>query len=573
MNGPIGGDGTRAQLIACILLSIGLVECGGGGATQTDKPAAAVNPPSIDAVRVIQQPTNVILEMPGQLDPYETVAVYPKVTGFVKSIRVDRGSRVRTGELMAELDAPELVAQRAEAQSKLQAAEAQLAAARARADADTSTFERLKAAAATPGVVAGNDVVVAQKAVEADKSQIAAAQQMAEAARQAVRAISQMEGYLRVTAPFDGVVSERNVHPGTLVGPNSGPATTPPMLRVVENNRLRLVVPVPEAYTADVVTGGTVSFTVAAYPGQTFSGTVARIARAVDVKTRTMAIELDVANKEERLAPGTFCQVKWPVHRRTPSLFVPAESIASTTDRTFVVRVRNGKTEWVDVKTGFASGPLVEVFGDLQAGDQVAVRGTDEIKPGTEVQPRETNPASSSNGGARLRDQALGPLFQPEQHSTRHQKSCRLDRVREQPRPQRACTDPAAGYEPGSRLVNRIQPKLPHPIQAADVSHVQYERAIGFEDGHRPARTSSDRNVVTDGEVLELRQNARGARTIEVAEQAIERVVAVQPAALISNLHEPWPDVLGCCVDRNRRRSGIRPLNQQAVARHHAREV
>ena len=382
--------------LACLLLSMGLAGCCNRGAAQADKPAPPpAGPASIDVVRVVQQPTNVILEMPGQLDPYETVAVYPKVTGYVKSIRVDRGSHVRAGELMAELEAPELVAQRAEAQSKLQAAEAQLAGARAKADADTSTFERLKAASATPGVVAGNDVVIAQKTVEADQSQIAAAQQTAEAARQAVRSITQLEDYLHVTAPFDGVVTERNVHPGTLVGPNSGPAATMPMLRVVHTDRLRLVVPVPEAYTADVPSGATISFTVSAYPGQTFSGIVARIAHAVDIKTRTMAVELDVANKDGRLAPGTFCQVNWPVRRRTPSLFVPTDSVGSTTDRTFVIRVRNGKTDWVDVKTGLASGPLVEVFGDLQAGDEVAARGTDEVKPGTEVKAKETKPASS----------------------------------------------------------------------------------------------------------------------------------------------------------------------------------
>jgi len=383
------------RLLACLFLSMGLAHCGNRGAAQADKPAAPAGPPSIDVVPVVQQPTNVMLEMPGQLDPYETVAVYPKVTGFVKTIRVDRGSRVRTGELMAELEAPELVAQRAEAQSKLQVAEAQLAVARAKTDADTSTYEHLKAAAATPGVVAGNDVTVAQKAVEADQSQIVAAQQTAEAARQAERSMTQLEGYLHVTAPFDGVVTERNVHPGTLVGPNSGPAATTPMLRVVHTDRLRLVVPVPEAYTADVPSGATISFTVSAYPGQTFSGTVARIAQAVDIKTRTMAVELDVMNQDGRLAPGTFCQVKWPVHRRTPSLFVPAGSVGSTTDRTFVIRVRNGKTEWVDVKTGLASGPLVEVFGDLQPGDEVATRGTDEVKPGIEVKTKETKPASS----------------------------------------------------------------------------------------------------------------------------------------------------------------------------------
>jgi RND family efflux transporter MFP subunit len=347
----------------------------------------------IDVVHVVERPVDVTLSMPGQLDPYQTVAIYPKVTGFVKTIRVDRGSRVRTRELMAELEAPELLAQRAEAQSKVQAAEAQLAAARSKADADVSTYDKLKAAAATPGVVAGNDLVLAQKTVEADQNQITAARQIAEAARQALESNTQMEGYLRVTAPFDGVVTERNVHPGALVGPNSGPATTAPMLRVVQSDRLRLVVPVPEAYVAAVRNGTTVSFTVPAYPGRTFTGTIARIAHDVDVKTRTMAVELDVKNADGALASGTFCQIAWPIHRPGPSLFVPSGSVASTTDRTFVVRIRDGRAEWIDVRTGLASGALTEVFGDIRPGDAVAARGTDEIQAGTEVRVKELKPA------------------------------------------------------------------------------------------------------------------------------------------------------------------------------------
>jgi RND family efflux transporter MFP subunit len=345
-------------------------------------------------VRVIEQPIDVTLAMPGQLEPFESVAVYPKITGFVKSIRVDRGSRVKAGELIAQLEAPELVAQRAEAQSKVQAAEAQLGAVRSKADADTSTWDKLKAAAATPGVVAGNDLIVAQKAVEADQNQVAVAQQAIEAAREALQAVTQIENYLRVTAPIDGVITERNVHPGALVGPNSGPSAAIPIVQVVQTDRLRLVVPLPEAYTADASAGSLVSFSVPAYPGQTFAGTVARLAQAVDVKTRTMSVELDVSNKDGKLTPGTYCQVKWPVRRPTPSLFVPTGSVATTTDRTFVIRIRNGKTDWVDVRTGLASGPLTEVFGDLKPGDEVAARGTDEIKAGSEVRTKEAKPAA-----------------------------------------------------------------------------------------------------------------------------------------------------------------------------------
>jgi membrane fusion protein, multidrug efflux system len=362
------------------------IACGRGTTVQEKANATvpAAGPPTIEIVRVLERPLDVTLEMPGELDPYEEVAIVPRVTGFIKSIRVDRGSTVRAGELLAQLEAPELLAQRAEAESKVQAAEAQLGVARSKADADTSTFEKLKAAAATPGVVAGNDVVLAQKAVEADQGQIAAAERNVDAARQAVNSIKEIESYLRIVAPFDGVITERNVHAGALVGPSSG-STMTPMLRVVNRRRLRLVVPVPEAYIGGVSVGVEMPFAVPAYPGEVFTGKVARIAQAIDVKTRSMAVELDVQNREGRLAPGSFCQVRWPVRRQGPSLLVPTGSVASTTGRTFVIRVRNGRADWIDVKTGLSSGPLVEVFGDLRPGDEIAARGNDEIRAGSEV--------------------------------------------------------------------------------------------------------------------------------------------------------------------------------------------
>jgi membrane fusion protein, multidrug efflux system len=386
-------DALRIGPIAALVLSA--IACGGdtGVRATTAAAAAETGPRTVDIARVVEQPLEVELSLPGELMAFQTVAIYPRVTGFLKTVNVDRGSRVRAGDVLATLEAPELLAQRSEAQSKLQAAEAQLAVTRARAEGTRSTFDRLKAASATPGVVAGNEVVVAEKTADASQSEVASAQQMVEAARQAVNAIRDLEGYLRLTAPFAGVVTERNVHPGALVGPTAG-ATSPPLLRVVDDTRLRVVVPVPEAYTSDLKTGTQMTFTVAAYPGQSFSGTVARIAQAVDVATRTMAVELDVANRDGRLAPGTFCQVRWPVRRPSPSLFVPSTSVGSTTGRTFVIRVRGGKTEWVDVRTGLTSGPLVEVFGELQSGDEVAVRGTDELRPGTDVRPRESKPTS-----------------------------------------------------------------------------------------------------------------------------------------------------------------------------------
>lgn len=379
-----------------VLLALSALSCRDRGGASSNAPASVdpAGPTAIDVVRVVEQPLDVQLSLPGELTAFQSVAIFPRVTGFLKTVNVDRGSNVRAGDLLATLEAPELVAQRSEGQAKLQAADAQLAAARARADSDSATFDRLKAASATPGVVAGHDVLIAEKVADATRSQVVAAEQGVEAARQALTAIREMEGYLRVTAPFAGVVTERNVHPGALVGPSAAAGAGPPLLRLVEYARLRLVIPVPEAYTTDLQAGAPISFSVAAFPGQTFSGNIARIAQAIDVGTRTMAVELDVANRDGRLAPGTFCQVRWPVRRSGPSLFVPSSSVAATTDRTFVIRVRGGTTEWVDVRTGLTSGPLVEVFGDLRPGDEIARRGTDELRPGTEVRPREAEPAA-----------------------------------------------------------------------------------------------------------------------------------------------------------------------------------
>jgi membrane fusion protein, multidrug efflux system len=367
-----------------------LASCG-----KQEAPSAKAAPPDpslkVQVTKVVAQKLAITVHLPGEIEPYEVVAVFPKVTGFVKSVAVDRGWRVKAGERIAQLEAPELIAQRSEAQSKLQAAQAQLAAAEAKVASDEGTYEHLKAAAATPGVVAGNDLFVAQKALDADRAQLKAQQDNVSAARQALQAIAQMEAYLQVKAPFDGVVTERNVHPGALVGPAGAPGVAVPMLRIETLSRLRVVVAVPETYAAGVPEGTKVDFTVPTFPGRTFSGTIARIAHSIDIKTRTMPVELEAANTKGELSPGTFSDVLWPVRRSYPTLFVPTSSVANTLERLFVVRIRDGKSEWIDVKTGAAAEKMTEVFGELHEGDIVAVRGTDELRPGTSVSAQQSS--------------------------------------------------------------------------------------------------------------------------------------------------------------------------------------
>lgn len=381
----------KVLFAAALVLSIAAcVSCGpsrGNVSPPGASAASAVAALRVEVVKVVSKKLSLTLRFPGELQPYQVVAIYPRVTGFVKWIGVDRGSHVKGGETIARLEAPEIVAQRAEAEAKLETAEAQRAEAEAKLSGDESTYQRLKAASATPGVISGNEIEVSEKSVEADRARSKALGQSVEAAKAAVRSVKEMERYLELTAPFDGIVTERNVHPGALVGPAGAAGVTGPMLRIEQVAQLRLVVPVPEANVAGISEGTQVEFTVTAFPGETFAGVVARIAHAVEEKTRTMPVELDV--RDSRLSPGMFAEVLWPVGRPRATLAVPNSAVAKTQEQTFVVRVREGKTEWVNVKTGITSDNWTEIFGNLAEGDLVATRGTDELRPGTAVTPHE----------------------------------------------------------------------------------------------------------------------------------------------------------------------------------------
>ncbi len=357
----------RTVIVAPALL---LFLCGCNG----NPKAAAGKQPETDAqtvevVPVASQKLATVFTLPAQLVPFETVDIYPRVTGFMDMIHVDRGSRVHKGELIIRLSAPELVAQRAQAESALRAAESQLTTAQAKLAADKGTYLHMASAAKTPGVVAENDVMVASQTVSADQGQVQSAESNVAAARDALRSVAQLESYLNIYAPFDGVVTTRNLHPGALVGPASGQSGTMPIVQVADTAHLRLVVPVPEAYVA----------------GETFHAPIARISHDVNLNTRTMPVELDVHSTNGRLSPGSFSSVQWPVHRAAPTMFVPVSSVTNDQQRTFVERVRTGKTEWVDVVTGLSVNGNIEVFGDLKPGDEVIRNATDAIRTGQQV--------------------------------------------------------------------------------------------------------------------------------------------------------------------------------------------
>jgi RND family efflux transporter MFP subunit len=333
-------------------------------------------------VTVVSKPVSRTVDLPGEIWPYLSVTLHAKVPGYVDRVLVDRGSSVKEGELLINLTAPEMEAQIAEAEAKVQAAESDRLQAEAQLAAAQSTYERTQEAAKTPGAVAGNDLVQAQKQVEAAQALVNSRQKASSAAQSAANAVKAMVGYLRITAPFAGIVTDRLVHPGALVGPPSDPA----LLVIQQISRLRVVVPVPEEYVGELVRGANVTFTVPAWPRRSYTGRIARSADALDQRTRTMSVELDAINRDGTLAPGMYPSIKWPVRSSGPELWVPKTSVVTTTERTFVVRDRDGRAEWVDVRKGVSEGDLIEVFGDLKPGDKVIRRATDETRDGSPIQ-------------------------------------------------------------------------------------------------------------------------------------------------------------------------------------------
>jgi RND family efflux transporter MFP subunit len=400
---------------ACAALAIIALACFIWRLMQKPVEQEVQKPPSVEVVSVVAKTLTRNDELPGEIQAYQDVLIYPKVPGFVKWIGVDRGSVVKKDQPMVTMYAPEYisrrdqaVAQKSQANAQLAQAEAQLnstksrlSQAKAKLLGDDSTYQRLKAASLVPGVVATNDVIVLGQQVDADKQAVASWEHDVQAAEKMVSAQGQnleatekslsdfgdFASYLNISAPFDGYITERNMHVGSFVGP-LGNGAYPAIVRIQQLDLLRIVAPVPERDTDGVVRGAPVQFSVSTFPGQRFTGEVARLGNALDRSTRTMPVELNYNNPGWHILPGMFCKVYWPTRRQEKTLFVPISSVVTTTLKSFVCRVVNNSVQWVTVTKGQTMGSLVEVFGDLKEGDIVAKRATDELRPDTIVSPQ-----------------------------------------------------------------------------------------------------------------------------------------------------------------------------------------
>ncbi|MFI5137227.1 MAG: efflux RND transporter periplasmic adaptor subunit [Sphingobacteriales bacterium] len=329
---------------------------------------------TVQAVPVVLVPVqkgklSTTIAVPGELIPYQQVDLYAKVNSYVKTLLVDIGSEVHRGQLLATLEAPEINSQLAGAQSRIRQMEAVYFASKA-------TCDRLYSTSKTPGTVSQNDLEQAEAKKKSDLANV-------EAAKSSYKEVAANLNYLEIRAPFDGVISSRNVNLGAYVGP--GGKSTDPLFVLQDQQRLRLVVSVPEIYTGGLNAKDQVTFSVEALPNQKFTARVKRIAGALDEKLRSERVEMDVFNKDKKLLPHSFAEVNVPMPSRDSAFIVPKTAVVMSTEKVFVVKVVNHRAIWVDVKKGFQSGDQMEVYGDLKLGDKVAKQATDEIRDGSEV--------------------------------------------------------------------------------------------------------------------------------------------------------------------------------------------
>ncbi|QNL49199.1 efflux RND transporter periplasmic adaptor subunit [Olivibacter sp. SDN3] len=306
-----------------------------------------------------------VIRIPGELIAYQQVDIYAKVNSFVKRLYVDVGSEVKAGQLLAAMEAPEITSQLSGAASRLKSQEAVYLASKA-------TYDRLLETSKTPGTVSQNDLDLALAKQNSDLAQF-------EAAKAAYKEVDDNKNYLEIRAPFAGIITGRNVSSGAYVGP-SGKGSELPIFTLQEQDKLRLVVSVPELYSSYLKKQHEVSFTVKALPHKPFTAKVNRLAGALDTRLRAQRVEMDVNNTDKQLLPGMITEVDIPLNGQDETFIVPSESILESTMGTYIIKVEHDSTKWVPIKLGRQTDDKTEIYGNLNENEQMIKLASEEIR-------------------------------------------------------------------------------------------------------------------------------------------------------------------------------------------------
>lgn len=360
---------SKSQLTSLLLLLVAvgsfLQSCSNSDAREEEGSTASESAPAVEAFTLERGNISSSIQIPGELIAFQQVDLYAKINSFVKKLNVDVGSEVKAGQLLVTLEAPEINAQLSGAESRLKSQEAVYLASKAR-------YDRLLKTSETPGTISQNDLDQAFAKQQSDLAQW-------DASKAAYREIVDTRNYLEIRAPFEGVITSRNVSTGAYVGP-SGRGSEMPIFTLQEQSHLRLVVSVPESYVGYINNESEVNFTVRAFPNQQFKAKVARLAGALDAKLRAQRTEMDVMNEDKKLLPGMVAEVSIPLNSNGESFVVPASAVLNSTEGVFLIKVENNQTQWVPVTKGRSDGNKTEIFGELSENDTFITHASEEIR-------------------------------------------------------------------------------------------------------------------------------------------------------------------------------------------------
>jgi RND family efflux transporter MFP subunit len=368
--------------------------------------------PRIDVIRVKRGSATSELQLPGNIQAITEAPILARADGYLERRMVDIGDRVKAGQLLAEIAAPETDQQILQAKAALQQAQAALDQALANQQKGLSdlelarvTAERWNQVAARGGVSRQeNDQYQAQyraqvasvqaldKAVAAQRSNIAAAE--ANLGR-----LDEMQRYRLVKAPFDGVITVRNVDTGALV--NAGNTL---LFRIAQTGTLRTYINVPQTNASSITAGQAAQVTVSNLPGRRFMGTVARTANSLDPASRTMLVEIQVPNADGALLPGMYAQVDLSSARAVAPLLVPGDALIVRAGGTQVALVRpDHSVHFQKIQVGRDYGDRLEVLAGLREGDRIIPNPGDDVVEGARIDPVETtaNPQKAASGGGK----------------------------------------------------------------------------------------------------------------------------------------------------------------------------
>ncbi|HYN14918.1 MAG TPA: efflux RND transporter periplasmic adaptor subunit [Terriglobales bacterium] len=353
------------------------------------------------------------LSIAGEFIPYQEVELHAKVSGYIRKINVDIGDRVKTGQVLAVLEVPELNAQVVGADagvrhSKEEILRARNEVARAKASHEALHSEAMRleqVAKQRPELIAQQEIddaeakdLAGEAQVEVAKSALAAAEQQLDVSKATHTQVTAMQDYSRIVAPFDGVVTWRYADTGALIQAGTSNANSAPVVKLAQVNQLRLRIPVPESM-ADGVHLGTVADIRVQATGDRFTAKVARFTSAFDRSTRTMQVEFDVPNENYKLSPGMYADVVIEIQKRADAVTVPVQAISYNNSKTTVLLVdANNHVQVREIRTGIEDPNRVEVLAGLNPGDRVIVGNLGAYQPGQRVDPRPSRMADAKVG-------------------------------------------------------------------------------------------------------------------------------------------------------------------------------